>query len=209
MSYLLSSPSVPSKIRPTLLEAVTAYVKVSKQAESKLVPLVEEALDMLKTRNREQVLGEFREAFAKAHKIKEGEFGGNPDYAAFRMTSCRVVNVAAMGQEWFEERRRQGMSINAMYEQSKLDEPNEPELKKQRIVPDAKISHELLCSKNPDSPVVSKERIRGDGSWFKRCRYVAKNETEVFVKMIREIADQAGVPEPLINKFTKYILGEE
>lgn len=73
-----------TKVLPAVSVAVEAYAKADAALQSKLWPLVDVALKLKASNlNEEQIIGQFRSAFADYHKVKVKEFNKNIEYQRF------------------------------------------------------------------------------------------------------------------------------
>jgi hypothetical protein len=105
-------PDTQTAVRPTVQRAVNAYAKADACMQSKLWPLVEEALDLFdEPMDFEDVKCQFRMAFAMAHRIKPGELDKNPEYHRFIRTSLDVTRVASLGREMVEKNHQEGVGF--------------------------------------------------------------------------------------------------
>lgn len=205
-----------TQVSPSLQKIVNDYVITEQQSQSRLWPLVEEALKMLETGfDRKEVIRQFRSAFAKANHIREGELTSNADYTNYSMIAGRIVNVASMGRKWVTGRRARKCGFWRMYDESK-EEPKTAITKKKKAVDDDMSQASLRRQAKEGvgnaevyaEHTVTSPHMKADKPWRTRCRIIIKNEPDAFIEMVEGLVDEGLLPDGILAPLTLYLRGE-
>jgi hypothetical protein len=194
-----------AEIRPSVIKAVNDYVKAEAKTVSQMWAMTEEAMTMFEIlMKREEIIGQFRQAFALAHKIEEGKYKKDPEYANFRTTTIRVVSVAAAGRNWVTKKRQQKMGfwkiLDLVNDKLKDDEPPPPPPKKAKAKaaatpPPPPPPDDEIDGDDADEETYTEPREKANGEWFARCKHIVQNERASFIRMISECVDRGYLPD--------------
>jgi len=218
-----SKTDAKTSIRPSVQKVVNAYVITEKQSQSKLWPMVEEAMQMLETGfDRKEIIRQFRAAFAKANKIEEGELTDNADYVNYGMTAGRVTSIAAMGREWVDERKSRSVGFWRMYDESK--EPPKAKATSNNGDADAddgdadddtsvagmrrQAKEGVANAAEYADNTTNSDDAKADKPWRRRCKLIVKNEPDAFIEMVEELIHDGLLPDSILTPLTSYLHGE-